>query len=113
MDYQRLLDLTEDILTLRGGRGSGNWGHSGRKGKKGGSGRGGGLKRIGVEATIDKYEWTSDAPRVAQTFTNLLAVTPRSFDPNPDLTAAQEIVGRFGGEVVRFDKTPFDPKVIY
>lgn len=25
MDYQRLLDLTEDVLILRGGRGSGNW----------------------------------------------------------------------------------------
>lgn len=49
MDYQQLLNLTADILTLRGGRGSGNWGHSGRKGKKGGSGRGGGLKRIGVK----------------------------------------------------------------
>ena len=67
----------------------------------------------GIEATIDKYKWTSDTSKVAQAFTNLLPPTPRSFDPNPDLTAAQEIVGRFGGEVLRFDQTPFDPKVIY
>jgi hypothetical protein len=67
----------------------------------------------GIEATIDKYKWTSDTPKIAQTFTNLLPPTPRSFDPNPDLTAAQEIVSRFGGEVVKFDETPFDPKVIY
>jgi hypothetical protein len=48
MDYQRLLetterllDLTEMILILRGGKGSGNFGHKGRKGKRGGSGGGG------------------------------------------------------------------------
>jgi hypothetical protein len=56
MDYQRLLDLTEDILTLRGGRGSGNWGHVGRKGKKGGSGKGGGFKRIGVKPGASRKE---------------------------------------------------------
>jgi hypothetical protein len=49
MDYQRLFDLTEKVLIVRGGRGSGNWGHVGRKGKKGGSGKGGGFKRIGVK----------------------------------------------------------------
>ncbi len=31
MDYQRLFDLTEKVLILRGGRGSGNWGHVGPK----------------------------------------------------------------------------------
>jgi hypothetical protein len=67
----------------------------------------------GIEATIDKYKWSSDTPKVAQTFTYLFPPTPRSFDPNPDLTAAQEVVGRFGGEVLKFDQTPFDPKVIY
>jgi hypothetical protein len=56
VDYQRLLDLTEDILILRGGRGSGNWAHSGRKGKRGGSGRGGGFKRIGVKPGAGRKE---------------------------------------------------------
>jgi hypothetical protein len=56
MDYQRLLDLTEKVLILRGGRGSGNWGHVGRKGKRGGSGRGGGLKRIGVKPDSTREE---------------------------------------------------------
>lgn len=67
----------------------------------------------GIEATVDKYKWTSDTPKIAQTFTNLLPPTPATSDPNPDLTAAQAIVDRFGGKVVRFDETPFDPKVIY
>jgi hypothetical protein len=67
----------------------------------------------GIEATISKYKWTSDTPRIAQAFANLLPPAPRSFDPNPDLTAAQEIVDRFGGAVLRFDEIPFDPKVIY
>lgn len=49
MDYQKLLDTTEQILILRGGPTSGNWGHAGRKGKKGGSGKGGGFKRIGIK----------------------------------------------------------------
>jgi hypothetical protein len=67
----------------------------------------------GMEATIDKYKWSSGTPKIARMFTNLLPPTPRSFDPNPDLTAAQAIVDRLGGEVVRFDQVPFDPKVIY
>jgi hypothetical protein len=46
MDYQRLLETTEEILILRGGRGSGNWSHAGRKG---GSRAGGGLRRIEVK----------------------------------------------------------------
>jgi hypothetical protein len=56
MDYQRLFDLTEKVLIVRGGRGSGNWGHVGRKGKKGGSGKGGGLKRIGVKPGSTRQE---------------------------------------------------------
>jgi hypothetical protein len=67
----------------------------------------------GIEATIDKYKWTSDTPKVAEAFTNLLPLVPRSFDPNPDLTAAQEIADRLGGKVVSFDEAPFDPKVVY
>lgn len=49
MDYQRLLQTTESILTLRGSAGSGNYGHDGRPGKLGGSSKGGGLKRIGAK----------------------------------------------------------------
>jgi hypothetical protein len=53
MDYQvdieKLLETTEQILILRGGPTSGNWGHSGRPGKKGGSGSGGGFGRIGIK----------------------------------------------------------------
>lgn len=56
MDYQRLLDLTEKVLILRGGPTSGNWGHAGRKGKRGGSGKGGGLKRIGVKPDSTRQE---------------------------------------------------------
>jgi hypothetical protein len=48
-ELENLLDLTDRILILRGGRGSGNWGHAGRKGKRGGSGKGGGLGAIGAK----------------------------------------------------------------
>lgn len=41
------------IIALKGGAGSGNWGHSGRPGKIGGSNRGGGLKRIGATPSHD------------------------------------------------------------
>jgi hypothetical protein len=56
MDYQRLLDLTEKVLILRGSRSSGNWGHAGRKGKRGGSGRGGGFGKIGVKPGASRKE---------------------------------------------------------
>lgn len=45
-----LIDLTWQIMILRGGPTSGNWAHDGRPGKKGGSGRGGGFSRIGVKS---------------------------------------------------------------
>jgi hypothetical protein len=46
IEIKSLLDLTDDILALRGGPTSGNWAHDGRPGRKGGSGRGGGFKRL-------------------------------------------------------------------
>jgi hypothetical protein len=46
VEIKSLLDLTDDILALRGGPTSGNWAHDGRPGRKGGSGRGGGFKRL-------------------------------------------------------------------
>lgn len=47
MSFQQL------IVILKGGAGSGNWGHAGRPGKIGGSHKGGGLRRIGA-ASLDK-----------------------------------------------------------
>jgi hypothetical protein len=49
MDYQKLFEITEQILILRGGKGSGNFGHKGRKGKRGGSGKGRGKDSISAE----------------------------------------------------------------
>lgn len=49
MDLQKLLEIADQIIVLRGGATSGNWGHSGRPGKKGGSGQGGGFGRIGIK----------------------------------------------------------------
>ncbi len=57
VDFKELISTVDAILALRGGKGSGNWGHGGRKGKRGGSGKGGGLKRIGVKPK-DAYSAT-------------------------------------------------------
>lgn len=46
MSYEQLITI------LKGGAGSGNWGHSGRYGKVGGSNRGGGLQRIGARSEV-------------------------------------------------------------
>jgi hypothetical protein len=62
-----LAALTEGILTLRGGRTSGNWGHAGRKGKRGGSGAGGGFKRIGVKPGASRKEVKRAAKKKAKT----------------------------------------------
>jgi len=66
MDIQRLLDLTEKILILRGGSTSGNWGHAGRKGKRGGSGKGGGFKRVGVKPGVSRKAVKQAAKQAAK-----------------------------------------------
>jgi hypothetical protein len=65
-----LLDLTEQILILRGGPTSGNWAHSGRPGKKGGSGRGGGFRRIKVKpgASRKKVKQERNREKLYQSF---------------------------------------------
>jgi hypothetical protein len=68
----------------------------------------------GVEATIDQYKWTSPDPEIAKILNNLLPVDgAEASDPNPDYTEAQKIIKRFGGEILSFKKSKFDPKVIY
>ncbi len=62
-----IVNLTEQILTLRGGRGSGNWGHAGRKGKRGGSGKGGGLRAIGVKPDSSHKERRQASKKAKQT----------------------------------------------
>lgn len=44
------------VEALKGGPGSGNWGHEGRPGERGGSGGGGGLSKIGLSKDMDKNE---------------------------------------------------------
>lgn len=48
MDVEKLIEMTEKILVLRGSGRSGNYGHVGRPGKLGGSSLGGGHGKIGV-----------------------------------------------------------------
>lgn len=68
----------------------------------------------GVEATIDQYKWSSPNPKIAQILNNLLPPDgPEASDPNPDYTAAQAMVKQFGGEILSFKESHFDPKVIY
>lgn len=68
----------------------------------------------GIEAIIDNYRWTSSNKGIARILNNSLSPDgPESYDPNPDYTAAQEAVKRFGGKIVSFDKSRFDPKVVY
>lgn len=51
-----LTDVTADIIKLRGGPTSGNFGHKSVKGKRGGSKPGGGHRSIGVSAGASKKE---------------------------------------------------------
>lgn len=66
MNYELLLNLTKQILVLRGGPGSGNWGHSGRPGKLGGSGKGGGLSLIGSNREASHKERKQAAAKFKQ-----------------------------------------------
>jgi len=58
-----------------------------------------------MTATIDGYAWTGDQPLVDVLSTMLDPEGPPSSDPNPDHTAAMMAVLRFGGRIVRYDKT--------
>lgn len=44
----KLAQLKRGLLDIKGGPGSGNWGHEGRPGERGGSGAGGGHARVGI-----------------------------------------------------------------
>jgi hypothetical protein len=67
----------------------------------------------GQKATIEEYEWSGDEP--LSTMLNLLLdpLGPSGSDPNSDYTAAKEMVDRFRGKLLSFDKLDFDPDVVY
>lgn len=61
------MKLSDFLLMLKGGAGSGNWGHSGRPGKRGGSAeRTGGLFRLGLtsSATVSQRQSRSGLQKI-------------------------------------------------
>jgi hypothetical protein len=68
--------------------------------------------RIGpLEATITDYRWTSADPSLEAALNAMLnPAGPSGADPNPDLTAAQDAVGRLGGVVVAAEAPAEEPE---
>jgi hypothetical protein len=73
------------------------------------------IKITGITATCNGYNWTSEDDAIADFLNALLhPLGPSGSDPNPDATAAQEVINKLGGEMVHFDPTPpIDPNVVY
>ena len=68
----------------------------------------------GTPATINNYVWRSKDVRLADMLNGRLpwyGVSPA--DPNPDLTAAQDAVKKFGGEVLSFTPVEYVKGRIY
>lgn len=68
----------------------------------------------GEEATITDYKWSSENKTLEDALN--LMLDPDSVsgsDPNPDHTAALEVVDQFGAELIRFDEVDYDPMLIY
>ena len=68
----------------------------------------------GEPATINNYVWASPAEGLADLLNSELpwhGAGPS--DPNPDLTAAQDAVKKFGGEVLSFTPVEYVEGRIY
>lgn len=68
----------------------------------------------GDKATITDYKWSSDNKVLEQALNLMLDPDGSSgSDPNPDHTAAMQIVKEFGAELLSFDEVEYDPMTIY
>ena len=66
------------------------------------------------EATIDGWKWTSENKELATVLNQELdPAGPSGADPDPDGNEARRMAAKFGGEVIRRDKVPYDKDEIY
>jgi len=67
-----------------------------------------------IEATVDGYRWECKEHWLKRVLNAMLDPHgPSGADPNPDLHAAREAVKVFGGQIVSYDETEYDPGAIY
>jgi hypothetical protein len=65
-------------------------------------------------ATINGYVWTSPVKGLAEFLNAFLPWHGASpSDPNPDLTAAQDAIKKFGGEIIHADPVEYVEGRIY
>ena len=71
------------------------------------------IKVLGEEAVIEDYEWTATDPLKGLLDTYLSPHGTSPSDPFPEMTVAQDVISRLGGEVLSFDppRYPEDGKV--
>jgi len=68
----------------------------------------------GTKATINKYKWSSpDKDLAAMLNSSLPWHGAGPSDPNPDLTAAQDAIAKFGGEILQSDPVEYVEGRIY
>lgn len=87
------------IQALKGGAGSGNWGHSGRIGKVGGSTAGGGYSRLGMGVSHNKYS-LEEKRNIAQAFRDYRARV------KPAIKQVAEELG-YNPKYIQFEGAPY------
>lgn len=72
------------------------------------------LGKTNVTATIEKYVWSSSNKDVENWLNGLLKSRSASgSDPNPDCSAARDVISLYGGTLLNCTKLEFDPDKIY
>ena len=72
------------------------------------------IDTLGQEASIEGYRWKSKNKSVENLLNSFLPSNgPQGDDPNPDMTAALNIISLFGGEVLQDQKTEYVEGRIY
>lgn len=68
----------------------------------------------GEQYTIDEYVWSGPTKGIVDMLNSSLDTEgPSGSDPNPDATAARDIVDKLEVKMIRFDELEFTPGRIY
>lgn len=69
---------------------------------------------FGTEATIDGYRWSSPNKHIEGVLNAQLdPLGPSGSDPDPDRTAAQAVIERYGGKILQADVMPYSEGTVY
>jgi len=72
------------------------------------------ITTLGYEATITNYRWETENKNIQKMLNSFLPTNgAKGDDPNPDMTAALNIIDIFGGEMIQAQETEYVEGRIY